>query len=198
MLDDAPAVLPPPGWYADPEDGSRRWWNGIAWAERGKGPAGDPRRPGAAYGVRTDTWPVRLLVLVPLLALLPLLALDLSGGFRVAVTGPDEAAAALLPKLVTLQVVALVLWVVRIALAAADHAVLRGRGIASPFHWAWMILSPTVYFIGRTVVLRRRTGRGAGPLVSYLLASVIGGVALGLRIMNVVLPVLLEAAVLHR
>lgn len=198
MLDDAPVVLPPPGWYADPEDGSRRWWNGIAWAERGRGPVGDPRRLGAARGVRTDTWPVRLLVLVPLLALLPLLALDLGSWPSAVAADRTGRIDALLPTLVILQVAGLLLWVIRVALAAGDHAVLRGRGIARPFHWAWMILSPTVYFIGRAIVLRRRTGSGAAPLVAYLLVSVIGGVALGLRIMNAVLPVMLEMGALHR
>ncbi|MDH2444380.1 DUF2510 domain-containing protein [Amnibacterium sp. CER49] len=196
MLDDARAVLPPPGWYADPEDGSRRWWNGIAWAERGKGPTGDRSR--AAWGVSTDTWPVRLLVLVPLVVLVPMMVLDLGGWFRAASAAPDAPTGALLPVLLALQVAGLVLWAVRVALAAADRHILRARGIVAPFHWAWMILSPTVYFIGRAVVLRRRTGRGAAPLVAYLLVSVVGGMALGLRMLAVLTPLMLEIAATQR
>ena len=34
MTDDGRSFLPAPGWYLDPESGARRWWNGIAWANR--------------------------------------------------------------------------------------------------------------------------------------------------------------------
>jgi FtsH-binding integral membrane protein len=33
-----------------------------------------------------------------------------------------------------------------------------------PFHFAWVFLSSVVYVISRSVVVRRRTGRGIAPM----------------------------------
>ncbi|WP_216851897.1 DUF2510 domain-containing protein [Herbiconiux sp. VKM Ac-2851] len=34
MTDQTEGVLPPPGWYADPQDPAReRWWSGASWTE---------------------------------------------------------------------------------------------------------------------------------------------------------------------
>lgn len=52
--------------------------------------------------------------------------------------------------------------------AYLDWRELRRRGVSRPFHWAWsfIVLAGTsaVYPIGRSVVARRRTGRGMAPL----------------------------------
>ena len=49
-------------------------------------------------------------------------------------------------------------------LAWLDSRVLRRRGIVRPFPWGWGFATG-VYLVGRTVVLRRRVGRGLPPLV---------------------------------
>ncbi|MFJ2370430.1 hypothetical protein [Microbacterium sp. NPDC087665] len=59
--------------------------------------------------------------------------------------------------------VAVVAW-----FAALDARVLRQRGFVRPFHWAWSLLTPLVYVIGRHVVVRRRGGSGAAPLVATI------------------------------
>ena len=75
--------------------------------------------------------------------------------------------------------------------AALDARELARRGFDQPFHWAWAFLSNVVYVIGRHVVVRRRGGRGAGPLVAaiatqtvVLLGSVMWSVLLTLQIMQ--------------
>jgi hypothetical protein len=49
-----------------------------------------------------------------------------------------------------------------------DHRDLRRLGYVRPFHWAWSFLGLAgygiVYIIGRSVVVRRRSGRGLAPL----------------------------------
>lgn len=49
-------------------------------------------------------------------------------------------------------------------LAFLDERALQHRGVPRPFPWGWGFLLG-VYLVGRTVVLRRRLGRGAAPLV---------------------------------
>src|SRR5206468_9638315 len=58
-----------------------------------------------------------------------------------------------------------------VVLAFLDRRILLRRGIVRPFHWVWSVL-PLVYLIGRSVVLRRRVGRGSAPLWVSLLLSV--------------------------
>ncbi|HAQ9640229.1 TPA: hypothetical protein IYE67_003168, partial [Enterococcus faecium] len=51
---------------------------------------------------------------------------------------------------------------------------LRDRGVDRPFPWAWALLGPLVYLIGRSVVVRRRVGGSAAPLWLYLGLTVLG------------------------
>ena len=71
-----------------------------------------------------------------------------------------------------------VLFGILVLLAGLDFRALRAGGVVRPFHWAWAFLGSIVYIIGRTVVVRRRTGSGVAPLwvyigliVGYLVAS---------------------------
>lgn len=54
-----------------------------------------------------------------------------------------------------------------IALAFADHRILRRGGIPRPAHWAWALLTAPVYLFVRAVVLTRTTGRGFGPVLVW-------------------------------
>jgi hypothetical protein len=45
-----------------------------------------------------------------------------------------------------------------------DTQVLRRRGFVSPMHWAWSALSPLVYLIGRSIVIRRRGSSDRAPM----------------------------------
>lgn len=57
--------------------------------------------------------------------------------------------------------------------AALDARELEARGFLRPFHWAWSFLGVIVYVIGRHVVIYRRGGRGAGPLVVMIVTQVV-------------------------
>lgn len=51
--------------------------------------------------------------------------------------------------------------------AYRDWRVLQDRDVPRPFHWAFAFLGSIVYVIGRSVVVRSRTGRGAaGPILA--------------------------------
>ncbi len=55
---------------------------------------------------------------------------------------------------------AVVIW-----FAYLDRRDLIGFGYTRPFHWAWAFLAPPlVYVAGRTVVVRRQSGRGSAPM----------------------------------
>lgn len=57
--------------------------------------------------------------------------------------------------------------------AYLDWRTLVRRGVPKPFHWAWGFLT-IVYTIGRSVVVRRRTGKGISPMwVSIILYIVV-------------------------
>jgi hypothetical protein len=48
-----------------------------------------------------------------------------------------------------------------------DWRALDKAGVPRPFHWAWgffMIIGAPVYMIGRSIVVRRRTGSGLAPM----------------------------------
>ncbi len=62
-------------------------------------------------------------------------------------------------------------WVWSITLAVRDRNELTAAGHDSTAHWAWMILSPLAYLIGRSVHTRRFAHRGSAPLWVWLGAT---------------------------
>ena len=64
-----------------------------------------------------------------------------------------------------------------VALAYFDSRTLEARGVVKPFHWALAFIpsyGSLVYVIGRSVVVRRRTGSGLAPLWAYIAVFVLG------------------------
>ena len=194
MTDPTAANTTPPGWYPDPSGApQQRWWDGMQWNE-----ATQPNpAPAYSYGATTpysyttpafaaDTsinpntpqvWAIAvapLLVIVELailfgLGLMTLDAIMESGSGTTPVDFAD----------IILRVVAYALVVI---LAAFDHRELTRRGVDRPFHWAFAFLG-IVYMIGRTVVVKRRTGRGLAPLFVWIgcwIVSVIVPFAVGI------------------
>ena len=148
-------VSPPPGWYADPAgSGRHRWWDGRGWTDyfTDEWWRGAIVQPPLPAGARVDTLWIWLLVAAPLLTLMHL------GG-----------------------VLGLLPYALSVLLAALDRRALGRLGVVRPFHWAYAFIPAPVYLIGRTVVLRRRVGRGLAPLLTWLamIAAVIvlGGLA---------------------
>ena len=59
-----------------------------------------------------------------------------------------------------------------------DWRELRRRGVPKPFHWAWGFFAfagagTLVYLIGRSIVVRRRTGGGLAPLWTGIVVYVV-------------------------
>lgn len=58
-------------------------------------------------------------------------------------------------------------YVIVIALAAADRALLRRAGHEHTAHWAWAFLSAPVYLVARSMALSRTGNLGLGPLLVW-------------------------------
>jgi len=79
--------------------------------------------------------------------------------------------------------------------AYLDWRELQRRGVPQPFHWAWIFLtlavSYAVYTIGRSVVVKRRTGRGIAPMW-ITIATIVAGFAVGIWITVVIVQGLFD------
>lgn len=186
----------PAGWYPDPAaPGTLRYWDGGAWTphrQAASARALPPQGPRRSPGVDTNTVWIWLIVLMPLAPLLTLLFVPWAQVFDYSdvIHDPTLSTEASLRIFTTpMYWVALGLGWVAYGLAAwfafLDRRELLARGIDQPFPWPWQFLN-SVYAIGRSVVVLRRTGRGAGPLwalgavllLSLIVAGVITGTAM--------------------
>jgi hypothetical protein len=125
-------------------------------------------------------WVLTLLPLVSFL-LLPLAFVGFDDAIRSAVADPYStdvnpyagfSAAALVGQAVS-TIVSWVLYGAIVVLAYFDHKWLLRQGYVRPFHWAWAFLG-SVYPIGRSVVVRRRSGRGIAPMWVTIGLAVLG------------------------
>lgn len=195
----------PAGWYPDPADAARwRWWDGVHWAAPAPTPAATLQQ------VPTGTPWIWLVVLLPLLSTPALLLVDWRGYIELSLywgwlsASPDPAAdmEALLPYAVqvfsTFLWPMLVGWLVYAATVVSswlDHRTLRARGIERPFAWPWAFLGSTVYLVGRSVIVRRRTGRGLAPLwtgVAVYAANIVFAIVVSVMIMSTAFELLTE------
>lgn len=123
--------------------------------------AGPPVSAEVRPRLRTNTWPMWAIALLPLLGLLTGVV---GFGLPVSAHGVGE-----LGLRVTFDVVPFVLGLL---LAAADRRVLLRRGVVAPLHWGWAVLIP-VSVIGRSVVVRRRVHGSLAPLWVWLVSSLV-------------------------
>jgi hypothetical protein len=191
------ASVIPPGWYPDPADDSRtRWWNGTQWTHNVQDAAplaplapltpmlphiqaspasagyvpfqSAPREvPGTTRGI-AYTRAVWWIAFHPLWAIVPQVVI-------VALVGIGT------PLIVGmgLAILNLVIFVVMIALAFNDRAVLVAGGNGSAGSPWWMLLSPLAYLIARTIEVKRWDSSGWGPLVWWIVSSILSpGLAL--------------------
>jgi hypothetical protein len=141
-------------------------------------PAGTP-----AYG--PFIWVITLLPLITLL-MLPLALGTVEDSLRSSLSDMSSysssvnpyaglSTGALLGQLLS-QLVSWLIVAAIIVLSFLDYKWLLRTGYVRPFHWAWSffaLIFPPLYVIGRSVVVRRRSGRGIGPLwVSIAIAAV--------------------------
>lgn len=179
----------PAGWYPDPAGGPHsRWWDGVQWTEHFQQPytgvAGALKAPEGIPVYNVWIW---LVTLLPLLSILSLLTIDWSSFMRVDLTDPYASQTAQFgmmssPAYLLTQLGGWVVLGLSVLFAYFDWRQLTRLGVPRPFHWAWAFLGG-VYSIGRSVVVRRRTGKGIAPMwitigiyvLSFVVAFIIVG-----------------------
>lgn len=134
------------GWYADPSGlPQQRWWDGERWTEHLHDPVrnayGDDGSAARSSVFNNFIWAIALL--------------------------PVVSFAALLSAEATSPLLAWGIWVGSVVLAFLDRRQLERDGMVRPFHWAWTLLSPGVYVIGRSIIVRRRSGRSLAPMWAW-------------------------------
>jgi hypothetical protein len=133
------------------------------------GAGATPVEPRIAF---TATPFVTAIALSPIIAM-GLVVVTMRRALELAVPGRTGVDAG---DLGVVQIASFVLWIGIVLLAWLDHRTLRSRGLERPFSWAWALLGPLVYLIGRSVVVRRRVGGSAAPLWLYLGLTVLGSI----------------------
>jgi hypothetical protein len=182
----------PPGWYPDQNaPGQQRWWDGTQWTEHVQSPyaaAAAAAALRAPEGTKTGTVWIWLIVLIPLLSIATFFLIDwaafIDSVIASTLSGPSGGYPASLalyssPGYIISQLLSFVIYGLTVVFAVLDVRELRKRGVPQPFHWAFAFLSSIVYVIGRSVVVKRRTGGGLAPLWVYIaitIASLIGGI----------------------
>lgn len=165
-----------PGWYPTaPGSTQVRWWDGTQWTEHyqslGVLPTGVDKAPA---GTSPNTAWIWIFVLLPLAQLgeLPLIASLYTRIFSAGLRNPTAITQLeLAPSsgYLALQGIGVALYGIFVVLAVFDYRSLKARGVPRPFHWAFCFLGSLVYIIGRTVVVRRRTGAGLAPLWLFII-----------------------------
>lgn len=162
----------PAGWYPDPAGSPRsRWWDGTQWTEHFQEPY-SPEAAAAALkapeGTKWNTVWIWLVALLPLLGLIPVLMIDWSGYMNGIMSRPTDTTGSLAlltsPGYLLSILGSWLLYGLCALFAFLDWRQLKAFGVPRPFHFAWVFLSTPVYVIGRSVVVRRRTGHGIAPM----------------------------------
>jgi hypothetical protein len=183
------------GWYDDPAGtGQKRWWDGTRWTEHLHDPAlevyGAVATPVVSAGTPVYNAFIWLIVLLPLLSIVGLLTFDMNDYMARMVQSSSASAAAMFsPAYLTLVLSGWLIYLVTALLAYFDTKRLSRDGFVRPFHWAWAFLGSTVYIIGRSVVVKRRSGRGLLPIwvmIAVFVFSVVASVVKIVDAMNAV------------
>ncbi|WP_368497449.1 DUF2510 domain-containing protein [Herbiconiux sp. A18JL235] len=206
---------PPAGWYPDPAGSpAQRWWDGARWTEhlQHAQPATPQAPPPAPYGAYAPVAPapvppgtpvynvfIWVITFLPLVSLL-LLPLSLTEVDRmIAYTGDPYgdpyglspyggySPAGLAAQAIT-TIAGWLIYAAVIVFAVLDRKWLLRHGYDRPFHWAWAFLG-VVYPIGRSVIVRRRAGRGIAPMwasIAILALSIIVSIVVAVAVFNAV------------
>ena len=163
----------PAGWYPDPENaGQSRWWNGAQWTDNRSSFQSVAAPPYSAQaedlkapdGTPWNTPWIWLIVFLPFVSSLGLLTVDWSRMFDLSdPTGMSSMSVLASPGYLISIFGGWIAFALMVWFGYLDWRELNRRGVPRPFHWAWGFLS-VVYPIGRSVVVRRRTGHGISPM----------------------------------
>ncbi len=165
----------PAGWYADPQNLAQgRYWDGTAWTELRHAPGQPyPAPPAlrAPEGTDGNTPWIWLVIAVPVIPVILLLFVPWGSMFDFDPTSDDPRTAMsatfgifLSPFYWASVVLGYVGYGLSVFFAYRDVKELTARGVPKPFHWAFAFINGLVYTIGRSVIVKRRTGRGHAPL----------------------------------
>ena len=162
----------PAGWYPDPENATQlRWWDGAQWTENRSAPpivnpySTSPVALKAPDGTKWNTVWIWLVVVLPFLPALGLLTIDWSRMFDFSAGNEAQMTLRMMtnPGYLLSSFGGFITFGLGLWFAYLDWRELSRRGVPRPFHWVWNLISP-VYAIGRSVIVRRRTGQGISPL----------------------------------
>jgi hypothetical protein len=129
-------------------------------------------------GTPVDTIWIWLIVALPVLAVLPLFLWDFEGYLEQSMYPSTNSMLTALGPYTDPWYLAATFggWIVyglSVWFAALDSAALGRLGYQRRFHWAWAFLSSLVYVIGRSVVVRRQSGRGYLPMAAAIALTVV-------------------------
>ncbi|MFJ4167949.1 DUF2510 domain-containing protein [Paenarthrobacter sp. NPDC089714] len=181
----------PPGWYPDPSNPQQmRWWDGVQWTPH-LAPAHPQFMPLQRVLISNQTpvynpfiWAI---VLIPLVSILLLLTWQPEFRFITTRSGATtlDPTSIYSPGYFLLQISSFVIWAVTILCAFLDYQRLTKSGVIRPFHWAWCFLSPLVYVIGRTVIVRKvALDRGLAPIWVMIGTIVVSFIVFGIWMAN--------------
>lgn len=179
----------PAGWFPDPWGGpGTRWWDGQQWTEHTSDPAQvyasvEPRRVDPATPIYTPF--IWLIVLLPLVSIIVLLFWDIDAYMNSALVSADDPFAQYRdPGYLLIQGMSWLLYALSVLFAFLDRRALLQRGFDRPFHWAWTFLGSAVYVIGRSVIVRRRSGNGLLPIWVMIGVSVVSLIVATVKIVG--------------
>lgn len=188
----------PAGWYPDPENAAQsRWWDGTRWTDNRAALqptiatpySADVANLKAPEGTQWNTVWIWILVFLPYLSSLSIFTIDWSRAFDVSSPMGADLALMTSPGYLISILAGWGTWGIFVWFAYLDWRELKNRGVPKPFHWAWGFLT-VVYTIGRSVVVRRRTGRGISPMwvtiITYVLFTIAMLVFIGFMVTSLV------------
>ena len=167
-----------PGWYQDPAGAGLRWWDGSTWTEHRQTAYGSTAPLQAPAGAQTNTVWIWLVIVLPLLPMLPLLFIDWRGLIGSQLADPSSTYAMTFGLFLSPWYLATVMlgWItygLSVFFSYRDYRELEKVGVPRPFHWAFTFLSSIVYVIGRSVVVKRRTGTGGTATLWAAIGSIV-------------------------
>ncbi|HEY5223369.1 MAG TPA: DUF2510 domain-containing protein [Microbacteriaceae bacterium] len=126
-----------------------------------------------------------IIVLLPLLSTISFAAIDMNKYVHLSTSASSPSASLAMigdPLYLLNSLLGWVIYGVTVWMAYLDWHALGRIGVVRPFHWAWAFLSAIVYVIGRSVVVRRRIGKGLLPIwiliAVYVIYIVVGFIKL--------------------
>ncbi len=132
------------------------------------------QRGPSAPGVSTDTVWIYLAIAASFLPVLSVFFIDWESFFAASfapVYSDSQMGTAMMGMVgqsLLISVFGYAMIALTIVFSWLDWRELKSRGVSRPFHWAYsffaLLVSITVYIIGRTVVLKRETGKGMTAL----------------------------------